>query len=373
MSQSHFFGLNYTLANEDSHFEYSVLKSNLNHVLSIAGSGGRIIPLLARSPRILTCVDLSQEQLFLTELRIESIRHLSHTEYLQFWGFPTSMQEEEKVRDLFYVKRKPLFLLIRSLSPAARSYFQNLFEKQKWKRILYLGRYERNARSLSRIIRFFIGKAGFKLFTFHSLEEQREYLKQNFPWKRWTLFIFLYSHFLAGLWRIKPERFPLKNLKAGFFRIYSDSFERMFKNTLARENFLLQLLFFGELIYPDACPLECRPIIFNQAKEALKTTQVIYRLQDAIQTISESKTLIDFVSFSNAPSYFQRDLHKTYLTRIATGLSPKALVVVRNFLHCPRSLHLSGYDEVTDQFRELALQEGTQSYDIRIYLKLSNS
>ena len=44
--------------------------------MAVAGSGGRVLPLLARRPRRLTCVDICRPQLFLTELRVEALRAL---------------------------------------------------------------------------------------------------------------------------------------------------------------------------------------------------------------------------------------------------------------------------------------------------------
>ncbi|NBW81737.1 DUF3419 family protein, partial [bacterium] len=77
MSSAYFNTLNYSLANEDTALELGILPEQRRHVLSVAGSGARVLPLFAKSPQRLTCVDLSQEQLFLTELRIESARVLS--------------------------------------------------------------------------------------------------------------------------------------------------------------------------------------------------------------------------------------------------------------------------------------------------------
>src|SRR4051812_41277723 len=96
MGQAHFKGLVYTLANEDSAFEASILPTDQKVVFAIAGSGSRVLPLLSKNPKKLVCVDLSKEQLYLTELRIESLRSLSHNEFLQFWGYPSQRQGDRK-------------------------------------------------------------------------------------------------------------------------------------------------------------------------------------------------------------------------------------------------------------------------------------
>src|SRR5690242_14647125 len=138
MSQKHFFGLNYTLANEDSSFEHSLLKPGMNHICSIAGSGGRVIPLLMATPKRLTSCDVSQDQLYLTELRIESIRNLDHLEYLQFWSYPSFSCSAELRKTLFQKIAFPLLgPELQVLSLEAREYFIRFFEMTDWSTILY--------------------------------------------------------------------------------------------------------------------------------------------------------------------------------------------------------------------------------------------
>src|SRR6185312_13405629 len=101
MSLSYFNRLNYTLANEDTSLELGLLPEGVPHLMSVAGSGGRVLPLLAKFPKKVTCVDLSLEQLYLTELRFESLRALDHAEFLAFWGYPPSASEPHERRKLF--------------------------------------------------------------------------------------------------------------------------------------------------------------------------------------------------------------------------------------------------------------------------------
>ena len=123
MSFSYFSTLNYTLANEDTAMEIAMLPDNVNHVATVAGSGGRAIPLLSRSPKKLTCIDLSQEQLYLTELRVEALRALTHSEFLAFFGYPPEPGPP--------ARRKELFAKIK-LSEPAGEFFGKLFEASGW-------------------------------------------------------------------------------------------------------------------------------------------------------------------------------------------------------------------------------------------------
>src|SRR3954465_15129773 len=101
MKSAYFNKLNYTLANEDTPMEYGILPEHQMHVMSVAGSGGRILPLLAKYPKIVTCVDVSQEQIYLCEMRFESLRVLSHSEFLAFWGYPPSLAKPKERKELF--------------------------------------------------------------------------------------------------------------------------------------------------------------------------------------------------------------------------------------------------------------------------------
>ena len=101
MKKGYFDDLNYTLGNEDSSLEYNLLPKDTKHVLAIAGSGSRILPLLAKHPKKLTCIDTSSLQLYLTELRIETLRSLEYDKFLAFWGYPThSLAPEERKKVL---------------------------------------------------------------------------------------------------------------------------------------------------------------------------------------------------------------------------------------------------------------------------------
>src|SRR5262245_31938626 len=141
-----FDGLTYTLANEDPLFEQAVLDPGLDHVVGIAGSGSRLLPLLTRRPRRMTCVDVSQAQLHLTSLRIESVRSLGWEEYLAFWGYPPRASAGGQ-------ERRELFSRIEGLGAEARGYFAALFEARRWSTILYQGQLERRAGKLSRLLR----------------------------------------------------------------------------------------------------------------------------------------------------------------------------------------------------------------------------
>ena len=78
----YFYDLNYSLANEDTAFERSiVLKNKPSKMLSVCGSGSRCFPLLHPGAKELHIVDLSVQQLHLARLREQTIRGLSMSNF----------------------------------------------------------------------------------------------------------------------------------------------------------------------------------------------------------------------------------------------------------------------------------------------------
>jgi S-adenosylmethionine-diacylglycerol 3-amino-3-carboxypropyl transferase len=141
MKKSYFDSLNYTIGNEDTTLELEILPEEARHIFAIAGSGSRIIPLLVKNPRLITCIDSSKEQLSITELRIATLRELNYDDFLTFWGYPS-----EKVA---MNKRKSIFDSL-VISSQAREIMNLFFEKNNWESLLYAGKWEKTFKKLSR-------------------------------------------------------------------------------------------------------------------------------------------------------------------------------------------------------------------------------
>jgi S-adenosylmethionine-diacylglycerol 3-amino-3-carboxypropyl transferase len=130
------------------------------------------------------------------------------------------------------------------------------------------------------------------------------------------------------------------------------------------------LTFLGKLTYSHGFPSEAQPSIFQAAKAALTTTQINYYLGDILQCIQNSTEKINFISFSNAPSYFRGETSLRYLQAIHPYLSKDATIVVRNFLNEPDSLCTAGFVSEMEKFRNLIHQEKCQFYDVKVYRRL---
>lgn len=353
----YFNALNYTLGNEDTALELSILPKNTQHILTIAGSGSRVLPLLAKRPKHVTCVDLSKEQLYLTELRLESARALEHKEYLLFWGYPPLQATSES--------RYRLFQKI-SLSHRTKKFWIEYFTVNQWGSILYQGRWEKAFITLSRINRVFTGRKGSQLFDITHSNKHMEYLKNKFPYKRWSILVWALGNaavFNALLYR---GNFPVKNVPGSMYDFYIRAFNKIFQHGPARNNLLLQLLFFGEIRFSEGNPIECDPRVFAKAKRGLESAKIRYVHGDLVEAAGKAKAPIGFISFSDVPSYFRGETEKKFLQNIKSGLAPDALIVIRNYLRVPEDTELKGYENLTQAYRRFIDQEKFQMYAIDI-------
>jgi len=291
-------------------------------------------------------------------MRIETLRNLDLDEFKGFWGYPEiDMNEDE---------RKKVFGEL-NLSEKSREFNFNLFEKNKWKSLLYLGKWEQTIKKLSRINKLILGKKRLELFNQFSLEEQEIYLKTDFPRRAWSLVVFLLGNAKVFNALLYKGSFPKKNINGSMFRFYSNAFERLFKQDIARNNFLLQLLFLGKLKYKEGLPLECNAKIYYEAKKGLSSAKINYIHGDIINEASCSKRKIDFLSLSDVSSYLESPIDKIFLKQIRPRLSKGAVVVNRYYLRIPRDIDTNGYKEITDQYSKLINKEKTQMYKFGIY------
>ncbi|MCU0693454.1 MAG: DUF3419 family protein, partial [Polyangiaceae bacterium] len=320
---TYFHHLNYTLANEDSSVELAVLPDGASHVLCVAGSGARMLPLIARGPKRVTCVDVSQGQLHLAELRVEAARVLSHDQYLAFWGYPPRLACPEERQDL---------IARLSLSAAARAYFEQVFAHRKWGSILYDGRWEQTFAKLSRVNGKLTGEAGRRLFEARTHEQHKAYMARHFPRLGWLATLLLIGNPVVFNLMLYRGGFPRKNIPGTPFAFYRHALDQLFDIGPARENFFLQIVFFGELRYPEGNPIECTPETFASIQQGLAKTEVVYRRGDLFEVAGIQGDRYDFASLSDVPSYFRPPLEQTHLQDLRRTLLPGARVVSRYYI-----------------------------------------
>lgn len=365
MQNSYFQNLNYTLGNEDTRLELDIVKEAPSHVVSVCGSGSRVIPFLAKRPAMMTVVDVSPVQLALLKLRIAIIRQCSHEEFSRFWGFPfhTPYSPEE---------RKKLFERL-PLDSVEAQLLMPFFEQVQWNSILLEGRWEKTFGSLSRIIRATLGAETLDRFlSITDPAEHFEFVKKQFPHWRWKGVLALVSNARAFNMLLYGGQFPRKNIHQNYLKFYIEAFHRLFAQGPAQNNFFLQLCFLGQLKYAQGVSTEAEPDVFARCKETLAHTQWNFVQGDLVETLSQSKSKllpVDFVSLSDVPSYFKPPIEQNFLQEIRSSLAPEGLVVTRNYLRIPEHLNTQGYREITSQYTSVIQNERMQMYDVHIYQK----
>lgn len=362
MTKDYFNKLNYTLANEDTEMELQILPEGVSRVIAVAGSGARVLPLFARSPATVTCVDLSMEQLWLTELRIETARILSHDDFLQFWGYPPKTGSAEH-------RRRVMSELM--ISDSCRNFFRSLFEETDWSPILYCGRWEQTFGKISKVCRRVLGSNIEELFASETIAEHADFMSKHFASLRWDLLVFILGNSAFFNAMLYGGHFPQKNTSGSHRSFYKAAYQRIFSAGLPHENFFLQLTMFGEIKYPQGNPVECRPEVYAALQAGIRRSKIEYANAGVVEFIgSQSDKPAGFVSLSDVPSYFDNATAVDFLQQMNSGLSRDALVVSRYYLRVLKDMNMAGFESVTEKFIRWIELEKTQMYDVGIYRKI---
>jgi len=358
-TQEYFYALNYTLANEDTEFEYDITQAlKPKKIISVCGSGSRAIPLITSETQELILVDLSKYQLMLAALRVEATKEFSFDEFLLFWGYPPFKSDENNL------KRKELFEKLH-LDLETSNYFKGLFEYHQWNSILYIGKWEKTFKFFSKVVRKIMGeKVLHDLFNQDTLSDQQDYIKTKFPKLKWKLIMSILGNkslFNALLYK---GDFIKKNVDESYIQYYDQAFNHLMNHDMVKKSFFMQLCFLGEIQYQEGNLIEAREAVFKKTKKNLKNTKVTYLEKDIISAIKDEKD-VDYVSLSDVPSYFSDELEKNFFQMLKPGLSDQAIVVNRNYLRIPNA-NRSGYTDITETYQEALLDEKVQMYRIEV-------
>ena len=362
MQRKKFCGLNYSCGNEDYRIDTTLLPENCSHIMSVANTGGQIIPFLAKQPRKLSLVDMSEEQLVIAELRFQTLLLLDYQNFIKFWGY-TLWQEN------LASFRKAIISRIPMSNNHRKRMLINLMESCDYASPLYAGKWDRTAIKLSEFYAKILGKNGLKIFACEDMHEQENYLKNKFPWFRLKSLVF-FASCLATLYSVlQKKEVPAHNSTFVFFKEYQRIFTNLFTKTSVRENFFLQLILLGKIAYEKALPLEAQEHIFMCAKRWAPNCVVEFIHDDIITAASKSKFSLNFLDLSNVNSYFEDALKNNYLQNICSGLASGCLVFGRNFLSTTDALNTTGFENISANFTNLFAQDYTQIYDMSLYKK----
>jgi S-adenosylmethionine-diacylglycerol 3-amino-3-carboxypropyl transferase len=357
LDSRYFTSLNYSLGDEDPWLDQEILPLHCGHSITVAGSGTRVLAMLVKRPRILTCVDVLEEQLALTALRLAALRTLDLPTFRAFLGYPPHSQTPAERRQCF----AGLSMVDRFRAP-----LEAILNREGWTEIIYYGRFEKTMRRLSRVLSVVTGRKACRICSCASLEEQRAYLKSSFPLSRWKLLIFLMGNATLLNALLYKGEFPRKNVPGSVYANYKAMFDRLFENVLLAESFFAQLLLCGRILSMRTALPEISAAAYGEIKAALAECDVRLVRGDVIEETRYSHPRADFVSLSDVPSFLSERLQGEYLQAIRDGLAGRALVMVRGNLRVTAP-DLRGYEDVSGAYLPSTSQERTQLWHVNVY------
>lgn len=334
MAKEYFSDLNYTLANEDTKIEYDLLPENVDRVFCIAGSGARVLPLIAKNPKRLDVIDMSPTQLYLTELRHQAAQKMNYEEWLFFLGYRGGLQQSG---NLAGDDRLALYRRLK-LSAEADAYWKSRQECWAPRGFILLGRWENHFQKLGRIFREALRCDFDPIFKAQSLAEQRELWEKHWPKLRFNSFMrvaasetvfnrFLYKGHFAGADGHRTENRPP-------YQFLQEEFERLFHTVLVRKSFFMQVLFLGSVRYEEGLPLEAHQHLFEKLQTS--KTEVTYRSANLLEVLGEAPW--DFVSLSDTISYLSQEDANSILGRWPKDTPAGSVSVIRSFMRGPTDL-----------------------------------
>lgn len=365
----YFENLNYTLSNEDTRVEHALLGEKANRVFSICGSGARVLPLIAKNPGQLDCVDLAREQLLLCELRLAAARKLSHEEYLFLLGYRGGLfATGDSPRATTEDDRFELFKSL-DLSDDCRRFWEEKREAWEPRGFIFLGKWESHFQKLGKLFRNYLRLDMRPIFEAHSMAEQLELFDKHWKPIVFSTFLrlvaneyvfnrFLYKGHFSGASHHRTESRPP-------YQFIDEEFTRLFTTTLVRKNYFLQILFLGGIYYEEGLPIEAQASTLAAVRKS--KTKVNYRQENLLEVLKGSA--YDFISLSDTISYLPDEAAGKILQSLPADTPSGSQVVIRSFLRQPALIDTSGWRSETEKNAWAQKLDTTGVYEFHIFSK----
>ncbi len=258
-------------------------------VLSVASAGDNSLYLLKFSPKTMTCIDLNEVQLFVTELKAQSIKYLNYIDFLKFLGF-----EQANNRIELYMKLKPF------LSPNCTDYFNNNLKIIQLG-IINQGKFEKYFQKFATLLLPLIHtkKDVEALFKEKTNTAQEIYYYQKWNNTRWKLlFKLFFSKWVMGKFGREPEK--LKHVKGKVSELIYQKAEKHLTSTTCQHNYILEYALKGSFINekPPFATEDC----FNQIKTWLIKNDITY-LKSSLDESLKTHTTYNRFNLSNIFEY----------------------------------------------------------------------
>lgn len=313
----------FSSCNEDTACELRALGDLTGkRVFAVTAGGGRVLNLLLGRPAEIMAVDLNPAQNHLLDLKIAGLRTLEHGAYLRFLGARPSSD-----RAATYQRLRG------SLGAGARAFFDGR-PALVARGVLLEGKLERYLRKVATALRVLHPLGVSRLFSCDDLEEQRRFVDRldrthfrvvaQLACRRTMLRLFSGD---PGFYRYVPREVALHRA------IYGGVMEH-FRHRLARDNPLMQLVFFGRWIREEALPIYLNATTFDQVKAALETTRIVPVTSLVREALASSRRQsFDAFSLSDISSYLDDVQHARLFDDVLAAARPGARLCSRSNIH----------------------------------------
>ncbi|HKP64629.1 MAG TPA: DUF3419 family protein [Polyangiales bacterium] len=315
----------FSSCNEDSGSELRAFGDfSGKHVLCITAGGGRVLNLLVGQPEVIWAVDLNPVQNYLLELKVAGMRELDHAGYLRFLGARASDGGE----------RLDTYRRVRSaLGPAARDFF-DAHPSLITDGVLFQGRLERYFARISRVLQWTQPLGLRALFECEDIDQQRKWLSKldrtAFRWiaqtacRRGMMRAFSGD---PGFYRYVPPEVALH-------RVIYDGVMEHFRHYLARDNPLMQTIFFGRFIHEPALPHYLNARSYERVQSALAKVKLVTITASMDQALTQAgPEAFDIMSLSDISSYLDDAAHHQLFADVLRGARPGAIICSRSNIH----------------------------------------
>lgn len=349
MSNQYFNKLNYTMANEDTSYEVSLIgELHSKNILSVGGSGSRCLPFLALDIESLSIVDVSKEQILLIKFKLETIKQLTRKDAIELWTTKNLATRKSMASRLV-------------LGPELISFSQFILNSPI--PLLYQGSWEQAFITFSKLTRFFFGHR--KINELFITKDRKQFIQKEFDGFKWKSLLKIVGNRAMFNSLLYKGHFIKKNSSLTYFEYYYQAFKRLFLLDIKHSHFL-QICFFGEVKYQEGLPIEFSEELFDRIKNSEVKPQ--YFLGSAFDQNYDQE--FDFVSLSDVPSYLSGELERNYIQTLSKNVKQNGIIVNRFYLRKTENTNLEGFSECSNLFSHYAEKELVQMYEIQVLKKL---
>ncbi len=312
--------LSYSFGNEDPDVERKALSIKPNdRALCITASGDRPLHLLLDDCAEVVAVDLNETQNHLLALKAKAMEHLDFEQYISFLGGAEDQQRLTK------------FQLFSSHLDEKERVFWTENSELIVKGILYQGAVEKICSRIASVLRIIRRKKVKRLFEIENIEEQREFVKNqwnSFFWRK--SFDWLFNGPFMRLVLKDPGVFAHLGGKVSPGKYLFQRFSNSLNTTLASENPLLSLVLRGH-VHPKAFP----PYLTKDGVATIKSRlhKLTWQTENVITFLEKSPAAyFDCFSLSDIASYMDVSNFERLVFAIHRTAKPGARFSIRQFM-----------------------------------------